>query len=368
MPPRRFKSRMPGLLVLLLGLAPLYAHAQEAVPPAIGAGRSDAVARILSTVRAGDTASAETAEARLVSEGPSMVPAIREALASARGTDRNVLDGALVRLTWKIDPRELIVKWVAEATHRDLALVRQPNSPLPIGDEAVMRLFPNHRFYTIHFRMYPLARLTPEPLKEQNLFVVSKSGKVSHLTGAEGLKTVFATALTTPIRQPAALADAAYVWLRLTQEFSWDGFFQFTIPKESIATARAGSGWEASGKARVTPKGGDRGKIEATLAFDAAGRLTRVDETRNVQAGARPICQATKLLDPDPIVRGMAEQSLLVMGISARQYLAERRAAASPALRKAIDSIWQRILDRERALNGRLPDANTIVDRPASGN
>jgi hypothetical protein len=60
------------------------------------------------------------------------------------------------------------------------------------------------------------------------------------------------------------------------------------------------------------------------------------------------ICQATKLLDPDPIVRRMAEQDLLVIGKPATEYLDEQRARATPALREAIDRIWPRILIEDR--------------------
>ena len=58
----------------------------------------------------------------------------------------------------------------------------------------------------------------------------------------------------------------------------------------------------------------------------------------------RPICQSTKLLDSDPIVRKMAEQDLLIMGKAAKPYLDEQRAKVSPPLRDAIDKIWQQIL------------------------
>ena len=43
------------------------------------------------------------------------------------------------------------------------------------------------------------------------------------------------------------------------------------------------------------------------------------------------------------IVRGMARQSILVMGLSARDYLIEQRAKASPELQVEIDRIWRQI-------------------------
>ena len=69
-----------------------------------------------------------------------------------------------------------------------------------------------------------------------------------------------------------------------------------------------------------------------------------MEESSTVKAGIRPICQATKLLDPDSIVRQMAEKDILVMGQAAKAYLDEQRAQASPELRQAIDHMWQRIL------------------------
>jgi hypothetical protein len=53
-------------------------------------------------------------------------------------------------------------------------------------------------------------------------------------------------------------------------------------------------------------------------------------------------------LDADPVVRRMAEQDILVMGKSAKDYLDEQRTKAKPDLKAAIDSIWRRVLDDDR--------------------
>ena len=105
-------------------------------------------------------------------------------------------------------------------------------------------------------------------------------------------------------------------------------------------------GFVASGK-MVVMQGGN-GAIDAKLTFDPDGALTKVEEVSKIRAGPRPICQATKLLDSDPIVRRMAEQDLLIMGRAARAYLDEQRGKASPELRRAIDRIWQRILEQDK--------------------
>jgi hypothetical protein len=77
--------------------------------------------------------------------------------------------------------------------------------------------------------------------------------------------------------------------------------------------------------------------------FDKEGKLAKVNEKAAIRPGPRPICQATKLLDADPIVRRIAEQDLLIMGLSSRDYLMERRERASPELREAIDRVWLQI-------------------------
>lgn len=102
------------------------------------------------------------------------------------------------------------------------------------------------------------------------------------------------------------------------------------------------------GKAIVNPRSGNTGEIAAALTFDPAGTLVSVSETATVKRGIRPICQATRLLDPDPVVRRMAEQDLLVMGKAAEAYLAEQRTEADPELQRAIDRIWERILAEDR--------------------
>jgi hypothetical protein len=126
--------------------------------------------------------------------------------------------------------------------------------------------------------------------------------------------------------------------------FSQDGFYTFGDAYVRVTTFADGS-LQVSGRVRVTA--GGKGHIRATLDFDSNGCLKEVSEVRRVCPGVRPICQATKLLDPDPLVRRMAEQDILVMGTAAKGYLDEQRAKARPELQKAIDRIWKRIVDEE---------------------
>jgi hypothetical protein len=134
--------------------------------------------------------------------------------------------------------------------------------------------------------------------------------------------------------------NAIQAWLRAAAELNQDGFYKFTV--KSGGAALKGDTITATGTAPVDPAGGNKGEVKATLTFKD-GKLTTAETKANLTAGVRPICQATKLLDPDPIVRAMAEQSIRVMGSAAKPYLDSQRAKANAELREAIDRVWARI-------------------------
>jgi hypothetical protein len=217
-----------------------------------------------------------------------------------------------------------------------------------VRDESLTHEFPGYSFYVLRFRQYPVAMAPPEPLRAKNLFVVKPDGSVEHIGNSDTLKNFFRASLA-PVRSEDRARSTARAWLQLAQEFYQDGFFRFSISDDAIQVSAMGNGGlEVSGKAVVNPQGGNKGEIAASLTFDPAGVLTNVSESAQVRRGIRPICQATKLLDPDPIVRGMAEQSMLVMGRAAKEYLDEQRAKASPELQRAIDEIWRQIVAEGR--------------------
>jgi hypothetical protein len=213
--------------------------------------------------------------------------------------------------------------------------------------DPVWHAFPKYYFFTAFFRLYPVAAAPPEGLKSSNIFVVGPDGKPKLINDTKALEEFFRTNLP-GIKEDDAAKDAVRAWLRLSQEFRQDGFYQFQLMDDSTKVARDGDARVASGKT-VVMKGGN-GELNVTLKFDADGKLVKngVTEEGNLKPGPRPICQATKLLDADPIVRRMAEQDLLIMGRAAKSYLDEQRAKASPELQRAIDRLWQRILDEGR--------------------
>lgn len=214
----------------------------------------------------------------------------------------------------------------------------------PITDDYVGRTFPDFSFFGVIFRQYPLAVLCPQTqdLKCANVFFV-RDGQTDFVSNIQDLKFFFAAELG-PVPTEEEAADAASAWLRFSEELKQDLFYTFSapeisyLPREDITTVR--------GHAAVTA--GGEGRIEILMTLGAAGSLVNIHEKGALRQGVRPICQATKLLDSDSIVRRMAEQDLLVMGRAAKPYLDQVRAKAEPKLQRAIDRIWQRILDDGR--------------------
>jgi hypothetical protein len=213
-----------------------------------------------------------------------------------------------------------------------------------VKDEAVAKAFPSYTFFAVLYRQFPVGRVVPKPLKPANLFAVGRDFKPKLLNDVKELENFFRTTavMAKEVQQAKAITHA---WLTLSPELRQDGFYQFKVMDDSTKVAKDGSGMSASGKV-VVMRGGN-GAIDATLRFDSDGKLVKVDEKAKIRPGPRPICQATKLLDKDPLVRRMAEQDLLYLGRLARPYLDEQRAKATPELRRAIDRLWQRILEEE---------------------
>jgi hypothetical protein len=214
-----------------------------------------------------------------------------------------------------------------------------------IEDKTVDRALPGYAFFAVLYRQFPVGRIPPTGLKSSNVFAVADDAKPKALTDAKNLEKFFKEALPAPANE-AGLKDAARAWIRLVQELHQDGFFKFTLQDDSTKVTPTKSGKEV--KAQAVVMSGGNGMLTVVMRFTDAGALTSLTPTSTVRAGIRPRCQATKLLDTDPIVRAMAEQDILVMGRAAKAYLEEQKAKASPELRKAIDRIWQRIRETDR--------------------
>ncbi len=214
-----------------------------------------------------------------------------------------------------------------------------------VKDEPLARAFPAQVFVTALFRQFPVGRPVPEGLKASNVFAYNVDGKLELLPTGKELEAFFKSHQADAKKDDAA-KDLARSWIRLSQEYSQDGFYKFALQDDSTKVASADKGKTVS--ARTVVMQGGNGELSATLTLDEAGKLVKVSETRMIRPGPRPICQATKLLDADPLVRRMAEQDLLIMGRFAEGYLKEQRAKAKPELQQAIDRLWQRIQAEQR--------------------
>src|SRR5882724_4178529 len=168
----------------------------------------------------------------------------------------------------------------------------------PIIDDYVGRTFPSFSFFGVIFRQYPIAVLCPQTqdLKCSNVFFV-KDGRVDFVATIPDLKFFFSAELD-PSPSEKAAADAAGTWLRFSEELKQDLFYTFSapeisyMPREDVTRVRG----------HVAVMAGGEGRIEVVIALGAAGSLVHIYEKSALRPGVRPICQATKLLDRDPIV------------------------------------------------------------------
>lgn len=201
--------------------------------------------------------------------------------------------------------------------------------------------FPDFVLFSHVIPQYPLAREAPAPLKSANVIAVpkKKDGKPVLITDTKELEKFFKEHAR-PVTKGSEGQDTVAAWLRASAELAQDGYFKFAVKAGTVSTTDDIT--TASGTATVDPRNMDKGEIKATLKFKA-GKLTNNETKVNVSAGIRPRCQATKLLDPDPIVRAIAEDSLRVMGSTAKDYLDAQYAKASPELRAAIDRVRAKI-------------------------
>ena len=228
-----------------------------------------------------------------------------------------------------------------DAVVKQVQDLKGQNFKAEVVDEKYLRtMFPKHVFVAVHFPLWPVARIPPEPLKSQNVFAVSRDGKVTHLADGKNLEEFFKTTLGAQLDQDKTVRS----YLRLRMEYIQDGFYKFKYPDKTKVVGPGSSLTLVEGVVEVVPEAGNKGDFKAVIRFERADKFSAVTKEENrVVRGMRPRCQATLLLHPDPLVREIAEQDLLVLGRLAGEYLLEQRAKANPDLRRQIDRIWKQI-------------------------
>jgi hypothetical protein len=213
------------------------------------------------------------------------------------------------------------------------------------GTKETAAILPGYSFVVLIVRQYPVAYGPTDPLLGTNaIAAVDKNSTVEIINTTDKLIQFF-RAHEIPAKDEATLIATGKSWLAMSQELKDDGFYTFTIRDGGVVILPVDS-IQVEGICEVT--GGGSGAIKANIWFETPSYLIyNVVEQVSLVPGVRPICQSTKLLDNDPVVRKMAEQDLLVMGRSCFDYLKVQRAKASPDLKKAIDRIKERILEQE---------------------
>lgn len=229
------------------------------------------------------------------------------------------------------------VSRAVEQVKKDLA-ERKGTAPQSIVGAEYPKALPNVAFVMVTYRQFPVAMAPPEGLGSSNVFAIVGNDKPQRLADSKELEAFFRKHLA-KVENADRAKDALEAWLNLVKEFRQDGMFRFEVLKKEFA---AEEGKETTVRGRAMVVQGGNGEVAATLVF-ADGKLQKATESATIRSGPRPICQATKLLDADPIVRKMAEQDLLIMGRSAFPYLDEQREKAAVPLREAIDSLRKRI-------------------------
>ncbi|MFO0867231.1 MAG: hypothetical protein U0744_21760 [Gemmataceae bacterium] len=224
-----------------------------------------------------------------------------------------------------------------EVVKKDLSERKGPPPQMVVGAEYPKAL-PGIAFVMATYRQFPVAIAPPEGLASSNVFAVVGKEKPMRLADSKELEAFFRKHLI-KVENAAQAKEALAAWLNLAKEFRQDGMFRFEVLSKEFG-AEEGKELTVRGRAMVTQ--GGNGEVTATLVF-ADGKLQKASDSATIRSGPRPICQATKLLDADPIVRKMAEQDLLIMGQLAFPYLDEQRAKAALPLRDAIDALRKRI-------------------------
>lgn len=248
-----------------------------------------------------------------------------------------------------LDPVQVLTNWAAKREGGADAK-RLPMPPVALTNQPVLgKLFPDLVWCSMSGGFRPVAQLQ-EPWPPRSLFTVDRTGGVTYLTEAKALEDFFRGRL--PVVKTEADARAAVeAWLILSQTLQ--NHVQFPVDVAGVkATSQDGGIWMAEGQAGVQIEPGkmslkDVGYVKAKLTFGGDGKCQAVVTDVKVRPGVRPICQSTKLLDPDPIVRTMAETELRLMGRQAEEYLKYQRARSTPDIQAAIDRMWQQILDDE---------------------
>ena len=155
-----------------------------------------------------------------------------------------------------------------------------------IEDETVKSIFPDQSWVTVVFPQYPYPRTPPPSFAVANLYGVAEDGTLTLFTQSGGLQDWALVALA-EVDMSEKCGDVVHAWMRLTQEFSADGFFQFNVD-DGTTRCSARTPFTAMGRSVAVQQNEDTGRIDASFTIDATGKLASIREDRQMYPGIRP--------------------------------------------------------------------------------
>lgn len=153
----------------------------------------------------------------------------------------------------------------------------------PVQARYVADTFPGISFVGVYFEQWPLRVEPPEGLAQSDVFYMGADRQLLYLTGPEDLLDFFQVSWNPVVRgttHAELLKGATKTWLRLSQEFSQDGFYQFSKPVVEVV------GNTAYGMVAVEQ--GGTGYLWVTITIGPTGNLS-VEEDRHIHPDNRPI-------------------------------------------------------------------------------
>lgn len=293
-----------------------------------------------------------------------------------------VLDQAYARLAAWEEPVSLIQSYLKAVVKPEqqalLAKAPEPQHVFELTGDRLEMVFPLYSFFIIRYPQYPDTPAIPPPLTpvtiialrnvaEENFLFrgANAPSRFTLITTDEQLKAFFlAIALPSAVIAPQVnnavppgeLDNANHftliAWLRLCQELHQDGYYRFRM-EDKVEVEPVpyegpdGPKYSTTGRLDALPDGGNTGALTATLFFNTPPRrLCEIRLQSTLHPGLRPVGQAKKLLNPDPVIRKIAEQDLLLMGPQTYDYLAGEWLHATPELQQAIEGVWGKIVER----------------------
>lgn len=154
----------------------------------------------------------------------------------------------------------------------------------PVHGPYLAKTFPDYKFFGVYFHQWPVRVPPPPELAQSNVFYVDRvTRQIGYLTSPDDLQQFFEDYWSRFVIGTTGshfVADITKSWLSLSEQFSQDGFYQFSKPAVEVVGM--------TGYGSVTVISGGTGYVEVVITFSPTGGLS-IDEQRNVVPGQRPI-------------------------------------------------------------------------------